>query len=143
MVPLSPEFLVAKSAEDIFQRCTLADAPIYVSRSEFEAAVVRRNVAVESRGQTAETEAGPERQQLANGELSTSIATSPAAKKLGAKNWYIQRIEEWPANKRPPKAAEDEALLKKEFGVGREYARKLRKDHAPAEWHKPGADKQT
>ena len=58
-----------------------------------------------------------------------------------AERAYKVRVENWPADDRPPSRADDESWLKNGFNVPRGKAREIRNEHAPLDWLKSGAPK--
>ena len=72
------------------------------------------------------------------GSAPTSLPNFSAGK---AERAYVGRVENWPPDEDPPSIHDDVDWLKAKFGAGRDFAREMRRKHAPEAWRAHGRRK--
>ena len=131
-------------AETILRDCAFEKREIFVGEAFLEAQLYVHYIPLGSQARRLrEDQAGLSVGAVAGADDSDDQKTpkTQAFSPSKAEREYKSRVENWPADKPPPSREDDESWLKEEFGVPRDKAREIRKEHAPEKWRSHGRRK--
>lgn len=131
-VAVNSALWATNDAEELFRECTYDGSEIFVSDKAVSLSRSGAEASASEAGRLDREEATPQ------GNVSSSL---PRFSRAEAEAAYQKRVENWPDDETPPSRDDDVIWLKAEFGASRDFARKMRNEHAPEGWRSHGRRK--